>query len=121
VSASTYTSNSRGGDRQIHRRKRRKAANPYEICGLATGCDAGTLTCGAAAIDDLIALRLERRDPFVHGREARQDIRLIAKAQLYPGSLEHSSELFVGQLHEQVGEELASFFADGRIDERSGT
>src|SRR5438094_8287239 len=74
----------------------------------------------AVAIDDLIALRLEGRDPFIDRGVAGVDIRRVAKPQLDPGGFEQTVKLFVGQLNEQVGEELPPLLTDRRIDERAG-
>src|SRR5439155_13969206 len=79
---------------------------------------AGNLSWRASLVHDLVPLLLENLHPVVDRRLAlalrRVDLLLEA---LDAGGREHVAELSVGELDEQVGEELPPRLADSRMDE----
>ena len=67
-------------------------------------------------IHDLITLVLERDHPVIDRRALGRAVRHGSLRD--PGDFEEIAELGVGQLHEQIREELASVLPDHRILQR---
>src|SRR5438552_1820980 len=79
---------------------------------------AGNLSLRASLVHDLVPLLLEHLDPVVDRDPplALRRLDLLIEA-LDAGGREHVADLRVGELDEEVGQELPALFADPRIDE----